>query len=118
MPYTDLLKMSDEDLSALGGFGFVTELPKFAVITCGSQGAWIVAKDGVALPEDEQTFIPAIAVSDVVDTTGAGDAFWAAALYEYITYGEITGELAAKAGAAAVQKRGAIPALPRLIDLQ
>ncbi|MDR2360481.1 MAG: carbohydrate kinase [Oscillospiraceae bacterium] len=118
MPYTDLLKMSEEDLHALGGIGFITELPKFGIITCGAKGAWIVVRDGIALPEEEQTFIPAVKVDDVADTTGAGDAFWAAALYEYITYGQITGELAAKAGAAATQKRGAIPALPTLADLQ
>ena len=80
--------------------------PRSAVITVGAQGA--VFSDG-----DSTTHVPA-PKAEVVDTTGAGDAFVGAlaarlargdTLEEAVTY-------AARAGAAAVTKEGAQGALP------
>ena len=75
------------------------------IITQGERGALVVTKDGV-MQQD------AFAV-DVVDTTGAGDAF-SGALGAYLAMGtplESAVRFAAAAGALACTKLGVIPAL-------
>lgn len=80
--------------------------PKSAVVTLGAEGALVAAGDNIshfAAPEVE-----------VVDTTGAGDAF-VGALAARLAGGDSLEEAAAyavRAGAAAVTKEGAQGALP------
>lgn len=56
-----------DGLAAAVGRGLATS----AVVTLGAQGALVIEGDG----EDERTMVASPAVSEVVDTTGAGDAF-------------------------------------------
>ena len=91
-------------------------------MTLGAEGALIAARDGMAV-------VPGCAVKWVVDTTGAGDAFWGAFLTQVAGSGlsprEVTLEKAAEfarfANAAAslcIGRRGAIPALPSLTEVK
>ena len=56
-----------DGLSVAVGRGLATS----AVVTLGAQGALVIEGDG----EDERTMVASPAVAEVVDTTGAGDAF-------------------------------------------
>lgn len=77
------------------------------VLTCGARGAVIADQHGVRA-------VPAVAV-DVVDTTGAGDAFVAVLTVEYLESGSIDHavEVACAAAALAVTTRGVVDGLPR-----
>ena len=80
--------------------------PRSAVVTVGADGA-VFAEEG------EAGHVPAPEV-EVVDTTGAGDAF-VGALALRLARGDSLGEAvgyAARAGAAAVTREGAQGALP------
>ena len=50
----------------------------FICLTAGKDGVWYKSKSG------SWDFRPAIPVNSVVDTTGAGDAFWAGFLHSYL----------------------------------
>ena len=87
--WADFLKVSDEDLVALGAltpsasagealsaFGHWLErcqaTPSIAVLTRGGEQGWCVSRGSSALAYQPEE------VADVVDTVGAGDCFWAA----------------------------------------
>ena len=81
-------------------------------MTLGAAGA--VAHDG-----DRGWRVPAARAPEVVDTTGAGDAFTGYLVAERAR-GRPVGDalrLAAAAGAAAVGASGAIPSIPRREEL-
>ena len=61
----------DESLSS------ITNSVEVAAVTCGSVGAYTIGEDGSYLT-------PAYEVTNVVDTTGAGDMFAAGFLYGYL----------------------------------
>lgn len=82
------------------------------ILTRGARGAMIVTREGYYN-------MPAFAV-DVVDTTGAGDAF-NGALANYLARGmplEPAVRHAVAAGALACTKLGVVPALPRTHDIE
>lgn len=84
-----------------------------AILTRGGHGALIADADGTRP-------VPPNAVANVVDTTGAGDAF-TAALAVGLAQGaslDRAAEYAAKAGAHAVTIAGVVPSLPTPADLQ
>ncbi|HAF72649.1 ribokinase [Corynebacterium variabile] len=95
----------DEVLDGLAvavGRGLATS----AVVTLGAQGALVIEGDG----EDERTMVASPAVSEVVDTTGAGDAFAGTlatalvqgmALVDAARYAAAAGSLAVRAAGAA-----------------
>ncbi|RIE15386.1 carbohydrate kinase family protein [Candidatus Cryosericum septentrionale] len=124
----DIIKMSDEETELLTGAKSPDDASKIliesgipcAVITLGKDGALIRTKTSLAQ-------VKAIDCT-VVDTTGAGDAFWGGFLYKLVQSNKRPGELTAEeandfvefANAVAtlcVQKRGAIPAMPYLKDV-
>ncbi|RDI18876.1 ribokinase [Lentzea flaviverrucosa] len=81
--------------------------PSSAIVTLGSRGAAVVQESGVVE-------VPAIEVDEVVDTTGAGDAF-AGALSARLAEGDDlvqAARYAAKVAALSVTKAGAQPSYP------
>ncbi|MDR2530085.1 MAG: carbohydrate kinase [Oscillospiraceae bacterium] len=113
LPYVTLLKVSDEEAELMGDA--LTYAAPLTVVTRGASGADIY-REGT-----HTTRVEAVAAPDVVDTTGAGDAFWVGVLYEFLTNGGkldgLTGTLAAKSASLCVRKRGAIPALPTIDEI-
>ena len=126
MPYTDILKISEEELLFLTGekdlqkgsrFLRDTYGLKLILITLGPDGAYVSSKIA-------QAQAPAYAVK-TVDTTGAGDSFTGGFLYcllqsgktpeglsendlkEFLAFGNAVGSLT-------TTNKGAIPALPTL----
>ena len=90
-----------DGLAAAVGRGLATS----AVVTLGAQGALVIEGDG----EDERTMVASPAVAEVVDTTGAGDAFagtLATALAQGMSLVDAA-RYAAAAGSLAVRAAGA-----------
>lgn len=140
LDYVDLIKLSDEETELITGHTdpqsaakkLIGSGIKIAAVTLGKNGVLIASKAGCET-------IPAYPV-DAVDTTGAGDAFWGAFLYSVCEFGISRGcndiaklespieeikfakllEISRFANAAAalcVTKRGAIPAMPALDEI-
>ena len=118
----DLVKLSDTEAPLLTGEDSPWDALRYlnaagvgcAVVTLGKVGA-VVGTSG------EYIYIPAIPNVHAVDTTRAGDAFWAAFLSRVVEDGaqipnvQKAAEYARYANAAAaacVSANGAIPALP------
>ncbi|MCG3721868.1 aminoimidazole riboside kinase [Vibrio cincinnatiensis] len=116
----DIVKFSEEELLLLSGKNSVDEAlanpgweEKAIIITLGSKGA-LVQYQGT------QTIVPSKAVTKVVDTTGAGDAFVAGLLAQLSRHSEWKNQetiIAAvkcgnQCGALAVTQKGAMTALP------
>lgn len=141
LPYVDVIKLSDEETELLTGFSdpkaaaehLIGRGIKIAAVTLGKDGVLVAAKDGLET-------IPGHKV-DALDTTGAGDAFWGAFLYSISSLGNIGGygdiaclgeqidaigfsrvreitKFANAAAACCVTKRGAIPAMPKLGEIE
>ncbi|MEV6716460.1 ribokinase [Lentzea sp. NPDC051208] len=86
--------------------------PSSAIVTLGSRGAAVVEESGVVE-------VPAIEVAEVVDTTGAGDAF-AGALSARLAEGDDlvqAARYAAKVAALSVTKAGAQPSYPTAAEV-
>ncbi|RXZ81728.1 carbohydrate kinase [Paenibacillaceae bacterium] len=130
MKYADIVKISDEELAFITGEEDVALASEFLYnryripylfVTLGERGCVYTLK-GVS------GFVPAFQV-EAVDTTGAGDAFMAAILYQILTYQgqldvltmtnmEQCVKFACAAGALAATKRGGIPAMPAQEDIE
>ena len=125
----DVIKISDEEAALITGNADPKQAAGYllgkgigcAVATLGKKGA--LAATGNACET--------VGVMDVkvVDTTGAGDAFWGGFLYKVVSGGKKPQELESAqlkdymrfANAVAtlcVQKRGAIPSLPTMEDVK
>ena len=76
-----------------------------AAVTMGADGAWL------------EGYCPACRAC-AVDATGAGDGFWAAWLYARLRGRSDALPFACAAGALCVEKRGAIPAMPTLAEVE
>lgn len=125
----DVIKISDEEIGLITGTDSKEQAAAFlmeqgvscVVITLGKNGAYAKNKTCSA-----QVGVPN---TPVVDTTGAGDAFWGGFLYKLAKTGlapaalsdaELT-EFVTFANAVAslcVQKRGGIPAMPNRADVE
>ncbi len=148
LPYVDLLKISDEELVFVGGEDNIPAFMKdqgitVLVVTLGGEGARIYFDAGDAPAENGSdgdwnrvgssdvyaADIPSMKVK-VVDTTGAGDAYWGGFLSSLLrqgvrAVGDITmeklitaGRYGAVSGGLCVQKNGGIPALPTLAEIE
>lgn len=123
LPYADLVKISDEETELLTDHKdpeqalryLLSKGARIAIVTLGDQGA-MLGYNGI------YTHIPSFRVPKVVDTTGAGDAFWGAFLsrilkgipIDNLDYGILVDYVRFSNAAAAlcITKRGAIPAMP------
>ena len=130
IPYVDIMKISDEETELLSGYKKVPEAAeelyrqgvKIVAITLGRNGTYIYNKEGGRI-------VNGFAVEHVADTNGAGDSFWGSFLYKLsqsdkrideLTLEELA-EYAQFGNAAAslcVEKKGAIPAMPKLSQVE
>ncbi|USK49918.1 aminoimidazole riboside kinase [Bacillus sp. CMF12] len=127
LPYADMLKISEEELTFLTGCSDIEEgisrLPEnqLTIVTLGSDGSLFRYKDEIGK-------IPALPYK-VVDTTGAGDAFVSGLLYcinespkafEEHSHDEIASmvRFANVSGGLAVTRKGAMTGLPCLDEVQ
>ncbi|MDR2808645.1 MAG: carbohydrate kinase [Spirochaetaceae bacterium] len=125
LPFVDYLKISDEETGLLAGKEAVQGAAQSllekgisaVVVTLGKEGAYAAIRSKGAV---YSTTVPAPEVQ-VVDTTGAGDAFWSGFLYRLLEANlslteetlRSSVEYANAAGAFCVQRRGAIQAMPK-----
>lgn len=127
----DVAKLADEECTFLYGdddlpsiaHQMLKDFPnlKLLFVTCGADGSY-------AFTEDTEVYVPGFSVK-AVDTTGAGDSFVGAALYQLIcrdlkldgfTAEELEGivRFCNGVGALTVQKYGAIPAMPAKAEVE
>ena len=125
IPYTDIMKISDEETVLLTGRedpdqaaeALLDQGASCVVVTLGSQGALMRTKNFRVKEKGKDR--------KVVDTTGAGDAFWGGILSRFASSGAAPGELTEEQGrefvrfanavaGLCVEKRGGIPAMPDL----
>jgi fructokinase len=126
LPMVDMLKISDDEAALLtyrsdpeeSSLSLLQTYPISVVaVTLGEKGALIRTRSGMAR-------VGAVR-ADVVDTTGAGDCFWASFLYAFLKSGvnyrdigisdaEKFARFASAAASICVESRGAIPSMPRL----
>ncbi|WP_294549782.1 carbohydrate kinase [uncultured Pseudoflavonifractor sp.] len=129
-PLADYIKISDEETELLTSHNSPEEAAQTLLeqgaccvaVTLGAEGALIAARDGMKV-------VPGCPVEWVADTTGAGDAFWGAFLAQTAGSGlspqEMTLEKAAEfarfanmAASLCIGRRGAIPAMPTLAEVE
>lgn len=124
----DIIKVSDEELPLLtgetdpkkGAEELLEQGVKLAAITLGDKGAYVCTREGGRLAPGFH--------SAVVDTTGAGDAFFGGFLFRFLSSGKPLQDVTlndaadfARFGNATaslcVERRGGIPAMPKLKDI-
>jgi fructokinase len=133
MPSCHIVKLAEHELSLLGGSAstppefILGRGPRALLITYGAGGARLITAGSVDIR------LPGLCVP-VVDTTGAGDAFVGAFLFELSRRGVTAATLdsalrnhaamceclgvANACAAASVTRRGAIPAMPTLAEVK
>lgn len=121
IPLADIIKVSDDELRDITGIAddktaikslFKGEV-KLVIVTKGARGA-------IAFTQKSDVFVPSVKVEKAVDTTGAGDSFIGAVLYQLVKNGFNTTEselkkiltYANKTAAFVVCGTGAIPSMP------
>jgi fructokinase len=124
LPHADMIKISDDECEIVTGYSAPAEAAEYlkaqgiscVVITLGADGAFISTDQG-------ECTVVGYRPAAVVDTTGAGDSFWGTFLtcvsesgkhVKNLTLDELRvyGDFACAAASLAVEKRGAIPAMP------
>ena len=129
IPYVDIMKLSDEETELLTGFSApedaARELLRQGVrcvfVTLGKEGALMCTKQFTVQAKGKDR--------KVADTTGAGDSFWGGILSKFASSRLKPEELNQKDGleflqfanavaGLCVEKRGGIPSMPELKDVQ
>lgn len=129
LPYTDILKLSDEELIFLKGEDSEQAVEQLATdyniplvfVTRGEHGSLCYCRQGFS-------WVPAMEV-EAIDTTGAGDAFVSAILYQvdqldqplqHLTREDVKymAQFASVSGGLAASTKGAMSALPELKDIE
>ena len=126
-----MAKLSDEECTFLCGDGEIDALGrrllaehpnlKLLFVTCGAGGSYAFCGSRMA-------FVPGFSVK-IADTTGAGDAFVGAVLYQILRRGGLREAYSPAeleqlltfgnaVGALSVQRYGAIPAIPTLAETE
>lgn len=130
LAYVDILKVSDEELQFLTDTEDKVQGAKFFINNYGISVVFVTSgpKGCHYFTEKINGSVPAYKVN-TVDTTGAGDAFMGAALHKILKIGKeisnltqsdlkMIADFACAAGSFATQKRGAIPAMPSLEEIE
>ena len=126
--YVDIIKISDEEITLLtNGTDYKSAADELlelgiscVIVTLGSKGAYVATKDSSVLSPCRET--------KVVDTTGAGDSFMGGFLYKMISDNKTPDTLsqsdieeyskfANTVASLCVSKRGALNAMPSLVDV-
>lgn len=117
LKYADIVKMSEEELTLITGADDIIEgakvLKKIGVkeifITLGSNGAFFYIND------QSYGYVPAYQVH-AIDTTGCGDAFMGAILYQILYNNDVSAREMVRygnaVGAICALKKGGMPAMP------
>jgi fructokinase len=124
--YASIVKISEDELEFLTGgdvYALWKQYTRLIVVTMGKDGARAYSRDGTFMLAEGQGV-------KSIDTTGAGDSFTAALLYKLLTsdnldillddatkLGDIL-HFANTVGALTTTKRGAIPALPSMEQVE
>lgn len=125
----DVMKISDEETELLTGEAspegasqmLIDQGVKVVVVTLGGEGAFIRTKEGTLTVKGYKV--------QPVDTTGAGDSFWGGFIYNVvgsekavvdITLEELGGfvKFGNALASLCVEKRGGIPAMPELAEVE
>lgn len=126
--YVDIIKISDEETELLTGEKSPSKAGDIllkqgvscVIITLGADGALLKTKNFEIQSKGKKR--------EVIDTTGAGDSFWGAILYKFITTNKTFSDLTENDGyeflkfancvaGLCIEKRGAIPAIPKLDEV-
>lgn len=129
LDYVDVMKLSDEETALLTDVADEKEAARklvekgisIVVVTLGADGALVCTKDG-------DVHVPGFK-ANMVDTTGAGDSFWGGFLNCLLESGKKPFEISLEevasfvrfgnaAASLCVEKRGAIPAMPTVEEVQ
>ncbi|SBV94991.1 putative fructokinase-4 [uncultured Eubacteriales bacterium] len=129
VPLTDVMKLSDEEAGLLTGYedparcaqALLAQGPGCVAVTLGSEGALVATGEGTRRVSPFHV--------TAADATGAGDAFWGAFLSRLSANGKRPNQLtldeayefarlANAAAALCVERRGAIPAMPTLAEVE
>lgn len=129
LPFVDVMKLSDEETELLCGI----EDPEAAALALNRQGIKVVAvtlgKAGALVCVGGQCrAVPGYDIP-ASDTTGAGDAFWGGFLFQMLESGKALEDIGLEDAAAfarfgnatatlCVSRRGAIPAMPTLAEVE
>lgn len=130
IPYVDIMKISEEETELLSGYKEVEKAAeaiyrkgvKIVVVTLGEKGAYIYCKNGGIR-------VPGILPRKIGDTNGAGDSFLGGFLYQICKSGkhlemlekmelEKYARFSNAVASLCVEKRGAIPAMPTLEEVE
>lgn len=131
--YADIIKISDDEMKLLFGEISFSEVAKYlhekgiklVLITLGGDGVFFSADMGLGIIEEGKLDVPNV---KVIDTTGAGDSFTGGLLYRLtrrenpfaFSRAELEEDLhfANAVASICVTRRGAIPALPNLAEVE
>lgn len=130
IPYVDLMKISDEEVELLTGCKEIEKAAeslfnqgvKVIVVTLGGEGAYIYNREGGKK-------VSGFEVKHVEDTNGAGDSFWGGFLVQLCHAEKDLTEFTLKdlegfarfgnaVASLCVEKKGAIPAMPELPEVE
>ncbi len=130
LKYVDIIKISDEECELITGEKEPDKAGKIlndmgisiALITLGSKGS-------LAFINGESKFVKGFKAKEVVDTTGAGDSFFGGFIYKFLKEDTFIKSVSLKkseefllfANALAslcIEKRGGIPSIPSLENIQ
>lgn len=103
----------DLETTAAASWSLIKKGPHTVVVTLGSRGAYVVENDNAV-------HVPAERVSNVMDTTAAGDAFCGALAHGLASGKSVIDAVcyANKAASIAITRMGAIPSLPRASEVK
>ncbi len=115
LPAVDWLKVSEEEAELITGVSSPVQAAEILMREYRLQHLALTLGEGGAIVDGRH--IPAFPAK-AVDATGAGDSFWGAYLYAMLRGLEDPGTFACAAASCCVEKRGAIPAMPHLPEVQ